>query len=152
MLNNYLSTTTKPHSIIMTTYHPFSNGLFGELNRLVNSTFGPAYSGSRQGSGLALQDRGSLESLSDDDQGLKLRLELPGYTKDEVKLSVEEGVLRIVANTEDEERSFLSRQERRLRISDEVDIDNIQARLENGILYVQIPHRAKAEPKTIAVH
>lgn len=136
----------------MTTYYPFSNGLFSELNRLVNSTFGPTYPGSRHGSGLALQDRGSLEALSDDEQGLKLRLELPGFTKEEVKLSVEEGVLRIVAHTEDEGRSFLGKQERRLKIPDEVDSDNIQARLENGILYIQIPHRAKAEPKTITVN
>ena len=90
-----------------------------------------------------------MESLSDDELGVKLRLELPGFSKDEVKLSIDEGILSIVAETEDEQRSFLSKQERRLKISDEADTENIKAKLENGILYLEIPHRAKAEPKTI---
>ncbi len=57
-----------------------------------------------------------------------------------------------MAETEDEERSFLGKEVRRVRISDDVDADNIKARLENGILYLEIPRKVKAEPKTIVVN
>lgn len=132
----------------MITHYPISNGIFSELNRLVNHTLDPT-GADRQRS---LQKRASIEALSDDDEGVKLRLEMPGFKKDEVKLSLDEGVLSIVAETEDEQRSFLSKLERRLKVSDEMDVENISARLENGILYLHIPHREKAEPKTIAVN
>jgi len=132
----------------MITHYPISNGIFGELNRLVNHTLAPTGVDRQR----AQQKRASIEALSDDDDGVKLRLELPGFNKDELKLSLDEGVLSIVAETKDEGRSFLGKLERRLKVSDEMDVENISAKLENGILYLQIPHRAKAEPKTIKVN
>ena len=146
------STTINHHYNTMTTHYPISNGIFSELNRLVNNTLVPAYSGRQRVTPQQQHNRASVESLSDDELGVKLRLELPGFSKDEVKLSIDEGILSIVAETEDEQRSFLSKQERRLKISDEADTENIKAKLENGILYLEIPHRAKAEPKTISVN
>jgi HSP20 family molecular chaperone IbpA len=100
----------------MTTHYPISNGIFSELNRLVNQTLAPA-SVDRQDSQRSQHKRPTIEALSDDDEGVKLRLELPGFNKDEVKLSIDEGVLAIVAETEDEQRSFLNKQERRLKVS-----------------------------------
>jgi len=132
----------------MITHYPISNGIFGELNRLVNHTLAPTGVDRQR----AQQKRAGIEALSDDDDGVKLRLELPGFNKDELKLSLDEGVLSIVAETKDEGRSFLGKLERRLKVSDEMDVENISAKLENGILYLQIPHRAKAEPKTIKVN
>ena len=132
----------------MITHYPISNGIFGELNRLVNHTLAPTGVDRHR----PQQKRASIEALSDDDDGVKLRLELPGFNKDELKLSLDEGVLSIVAETKDEGRSFLGKLERRLKVSDEMDVENISAKLENGILYLQIPHRAKAEPKTIKVN
>ncbi len=132
----------------MTTHYPISNGIFSELNRIVNHTLAPA-GVSRQSSQRGEHKRASIEALSDDGEGVKLRLELPGYNKDEVKLSLDDGVLAIIAETQDEKRSFLSKRERRLKISDEMDVENIRAKLENGILYLEIPHREKAKPKTI---
>ena len=136
----------------MITHYPFNNGIFNELNRFVNQAFEAP--GRRNGAShaLPLQDRGSLESVSDDEDGWKVRLELPGYNKDEVKLSVDEGLLLIKAETDDENRAFLGKVERRVRVSEDVDVENIAARLENGILYLEIPQRVKAEPKTITVN
>jgi HSP20 family protein len=136
----------------MITHYPFNNGIFNELNRFVNQAFIPETTSRPDGARHALEDHAGLESISNDDKGFNIRLELPGYNKDEVRLSVDEGILLIEAETGDEQRSFLGKQERRVRISDEVDVENIKARLENGILYLEIPHRAKAEPKTITVN
>lgn len=135
----------------MTNHYPLTNTVFSELNRFVNH----ALSGE-----LAECDNDScdtrvskeIEAISNDTDGWKLRLALPGYTKDEVQLSVDEHFLTIAAETEDEERSFLGKEQRRVRISDDVDSENIQAKLENGILFLKIPRRVKAEPKKIVVN
>ena len=47
--------------------------------------------------------------------------------------------------------AFLGTEKRRVRISDDVDAENIQAKLEDGILYLKIPQKVKAEPKSIVV-
>jgi len=136
----------------MITHYPFSNGIFNELNRFVNNAFEGSSRGNAPSCSLPLHERGAIESVGNDEDGWKVRLELPGYQKDEVKLSVDEGLLLIEAETGDEERSFLGKVERRVRVPEDVDVENIKARLDNGILYLEIPHRVKAEPKTITVN
>ena len=131
----------------MITY-PLNTRIFSELNRFVNEALDP---GAAAANDVANEGGTGVESISNDSNGWKLRLELPGYRKDEVKLSVDEGFLNVVAETEDEERSFLGTEKRRIRISDDIDADNIQARLEDGILYLEIPRKVKAEPKLIVV-
>lgn len=135
----------------MITHYPFANGVFNELNRFVNQALESEAVNRCEGEECQVLGGSDVESISNDTDGWKLRLELPGYTKDEVKLSIDEDFLMIVAETEDEERSFLGKEERRVRISDDVDTENISARLENGILFIEIPRRVKAEPKSIVV-
>lgn len=143
----------------MINHYPINNRLFSELDRFVTEAFGQPERGASENQDYALAEysedvannegEGSEESTQ---KGWKLRLELPGYKKDEVRLSVDEEFLLITAETSDEERKFLGKIERRVRISDEVDTDNIDARLEDGILYLKIPRKVKAEPKQIVVN
>ncbi|MGB0775546.1 MAG: Hsp20 family protein [Akkermansiaceae bacterium] len=42
--------------------------------------------------------------------------------------------------------------ERRIRISDEVDAEKISAKLEDGLLYLEIPKKVKAEPLPIVIN
>ena len=135
----------------MTNHYPLTNNVFTELNRFVNHALAGELTRCENGSCETSVPEG-IESISNDTEGWKLRLELPGYNKDEVKLSVDEHFLDIVAETEDEERSFLGKEERRVRISDDVDSENIEAKLENGILFLEIPRRVKAEPKSIVIN
>ncbi len=135
----------------MITHHPFANGVFNELNRFVNQALESEAINHCEGEQCQVPGGSDVESISNDTNGWKLRLELPGYNKDEVKLSIDEDFLTIAAETEDEDRSFLGKEERRVRISDDVDAENISARLENGILFLEIPRRVKAEPKSIVV-
>ncbi|MBK1831470.1 Hsp20/alpha crystallin family protein [Verrucomicrobiaceae bacterium R5-34] len=143
----------------MINHYPINNRLFSELDRFVTEAFGQPERGASENQDYALAEysedvannegEGSEESTQ---KGWNLRLELPGYKKDEVRLSVDEEFLLITAETSDEERKFLGKIERRVRISDEVDTDNIDARLEDGILYLKIPRKVKAEPKQIVVN
>ncbi|MCP5538124.1 MAG: Hsp20/alpha crystallin family protein [Akkermansiaceae bacterium] len=136
----------------MITHYPFNNGVFNELNRFVSQALEADHVNRCNGGQCTAPASQDIESIQNDTDGWKIRLELPGYTKEEVKLSVDQRFLTITAETDDEERRFLGKEQRRVRISDDVDADNIKARLENGILYLEIPHRVKAEPKSIVVN
>ena len=135
------------NSQLPTSLLPLSNGVFNELNRFVNEALAPEV-----GEPVLDDTRSEIESISNDQEGWKIRLELPGFKKEEVKLTVDDDFLHIAAEATDEERSFLGKDERRIRISDEVDADTISAKLEDGILYLEIARRAKPEPKVIALN
>lgn len=134
----------------MINHYPINNRLFSELDRFVTQAFGQAERASCNSGECAIVE--SNQSEETDAKGWNLRLELPGFKKDEVSLKVDEDFLIVTAETSDETRDFLQKVERRVRLSDEVDTENIQARLEDGLLYLEIPRRAKAEPKTITVN
>ncbi len=135
------------------THHPLAaGGIFNELNRFVNQALVSEAEERCESADCALPEYSDIESVSNDTDGWKLRLELPGYKKEEVKLSIDEDFLNITADTEDEGRSFLGKEERRVKISADVEAEQIKARLENGILYLEIPRRVKAEPKSIVVN
>ena len=135
---------------IMINHYPINNRLFSELDRFVTEAFSQKDISSCEG--VECTSAGNPESDDTESTGWNLRLELPGFKKDEVKLTVNDDFLIVTAETEDEARDFLNKIERRVRISDEVDVEKIEARLEDGLLYLEIPKRAKAEPKTIMVN
>lgn len=128
------------------THYPINNRLFSDFDRLVNQAFGTTSNDCCSTGGSSIEDQ------SEHEEGWKLRLELPGYRKDEVKVSADAEYLHIVAETEDDKRSFLTKQERRVRISDEVDTAGVQARLEDGILFLEIPRKVKEKPVDIVIN
>ena len=134
------------------THYPLPNGLLSDLDRFVNQAF-KASSDECCGDGeCATSVKKPIETQSSDAEGWKLRLELPGFRKDEVKISADADFLSVVAETDDEARSFLTKQVRRVRISDEVDPNGIKAKLENGILFLEISRRVKDEPVDIVIN
>ena len=133
------------------THHPLAGGIFSELNRVVNQALVSEAAERCISDECELPAYSDIESISNDPDGWKLRLELPGYRKDEVQLSVDEDFLHVVAETVDEERSFLGKEQRRVRISDDVDAEKIKARLEHGILFLEIPRKVKDAPKPIVI-
>ena len=135
---------------IMINHYPINNRLFSELDRFVAEAFSQKDSSSCEGVECTATENSETDDA--ENKGWSLRLELPGFKKDEVKLTVNDDFLIVTAETEDEARDFLNKVERRVRISDEVDVEKIEARLEDGLLYLEIPKRAKAEPKTITVN
>ncbi|NWK56438.1 Hsp20/alpha crystallin family protein [Verrucomicrobiaceae bacterium N1E253] len=132
----------------MINHYPLNNGLLSDFDRMINRAFG-AESNPCCDSDTSCSK--SIESQSQDEDGWKLRLELPGFRKGEVKVSADEEYLTVRAETEDEARSFLTTQERRIRISEEVNTSGIQAKLEDGILFLEIPRRVKEKPVDIVI-
>lgn len=89
------------------------------------------------------------------DSAYELRAELPGVEKSDVNVELENAVLQIKAHRkigsgqEDEREVTLVRT---VTVGDDVDPDNIKARLENGILSIHLAKREAKQPKTIKVN
>jgi HSP20 family protein len=85
-----------------------------------------------------------------------LELEIPGVKKDELKIAVEDGILRISGEKKAErdekgrnyrivERSF-GKFERAFLLPDYVDIQNIKAKYNDGVLTIELPKKKEEKP------
>jgi HSP20 family protein len=92
---------------------------------------------------------------------LVVTAELPGVKKDQVKVTFENGILTVdgqrkSTETPKEANVLLNEMQirdfsRSIRINVEVDVNNIAAELEDGILSVRLPKQEVAKPKQIEV-
>ena len=92
-------------------------------------------------------------SAHETETGYRYDLELPGLKKDELKVTLTDGVLAVNG----QRRLFRDGAEtvvgveRSLLVPEDVDPEKIQARYVDGILTLEISKRAEAKPKTILV-
>lgn len=101
--------------------------------------------------------------IAESDKGLILRAELPGFSKDEVKLKVTPTTIDISAEKKKvsiEKRENFYKQERAygtarriMTLPEEVKTEGVKAKFENGILEVVMPKREtkKKEEKEVKV-
>jgi len=68
-----------------------------------------------------------------------LTIDMPGFDREEITLTWDEGVLNVAAEHVDESRGRKKTYHRRFRFPREVDEDAIGARYENGVLDVRLP-------------
>jgi HSP20 family protein len=89
-----------------------------------------------------------------------LTAQLPGVSKEEMKIKLEEGHLVIMGRVnynESADRKYIMKETetgnfyRRFKISDSIDEQKIDASLENGILNVKLPKHDRVKPKTIEI-
>jgi HSP20 family protein len=136
----------------LTTLDPISR----DFDRIVRRAFG----------GGAL-NRGSFnyaQALPMDtvrrDGEVVLRFDVPGVEQDKIDVTVDKGVLTVSATREEakaegenpvvRERRFGSFT-RRVRLSDNLDAEAIEASHHDGVLEIRIPVREEAKPRKIAV-
>lgn len=93
-------------------------------------------------------------------EGLVLYADLPGVTAEGLDLQVQDNRLTLFGRIQQGEKipSTVVHQEyhvgdflRSFILSDEVDHENIQAKLMNGVLRVDLPRAARAKPRRIEV-
>ena len=136
--------------------------LFGlqRLNRILDEAF----------SGLPFPEQGNVitstwfapTDVSEDQNTLRITMELPGVDPDDVRLSLENNILTIRGekkqqSEENNERVHRFERtygmfERTFALPNTVDPEKIEARYENGVLFVSIPKAERAKPREIRVN
>jgi len=105
--------------------------------------------------GLSHQMQGSFKiDVQDLEDAYRVEADLPGVQKDEIKLDYRDGVLSICVNraheSETEETNYIRRERRMASMSrsirlPDVKATEIDARLEEGILRIDLPKSDDAE-------
>lgn len=94
-------------------------------------------------------------------EAVKIDIELPGMTKDDIKVTIENDILTISgerkAEVEQEGKNYIRTERaygtfsRSFTLSDEIDTEKISADYKNGILSLSLTKQEKAKPKEISV-
>ncbi len=93
--------------------------------------------------------------------GFLLRAELPGVKKDELKITLENGVLTLTGEkrvqADNEEKAYRLREtrqgrfERRFRLGEGIDRNSIKADYRDGVLTVHLPKSKEAMSREIGI-
>lgn len=111
---------------------------------------------------VASIDEGALAlDVSEDDRNVYVRASLPGFRKEDVEISVHDGVLSIKAEhsevTEEKKERYYRRERRvgsvsrRIALPSSVQEDKTGAELSDGVLTLTLPKHPKDEPRRIAI-
>lgn len=97
--------------------------------------------------------------VSRDEEGFRIDLDLPGVKRDDISISVEKSELSISGKRQAPagEREILRSErlsgefERRFVLGDEVDSERISARFLDGVLSVELKHKASIKPRQVEI-
>lgn len=104
----------------------------------------------------------AMDVYSEDDKQLVAEVSAPGFTKDDIQVSVHEGVLEIKGEkrTKEEEkntkRTYMMRESsasfyRRIALPKNADGNSIEAHFDDGLLKVVVPYKELPQPKRIEI-
>jgi HSP20 family protein len=121
-----------------------------EFDRIAQRAFGPART-----------DRSAIrmDAIRRPEE-IELRFDLPGIDTDSLDVTVDQGVLTVSAKRSEEygedEKLFIRQRvmgsfTQRVRLSDSVDAEKIDAAYESGVLAVRVPLQEKAQPRKVEV-
>jgi HSP20 family protein len=99
--------------------------------------------------------------VAESETGYEVVVEVPGLSKNDINISVEDGYLTISGERKQEEKTdkknyhrierYYGKFERSFHLPEEVKADEIKANYKNGVLKVEIPKTEKQLPKQIAI-
>jgi len=128
---------------------------FAELSALQKQLFGDDWVTSFKGVNIPTTD------VYTQDNELKVEAHLPNFEQKDVNIQIKNNALVISAERhekdEDKAKKYVVRESsssfyRRIALPERADVDNIEARLDDGILHVSVPLAPLPEPKKIAIN
>lgn len=102
--------------------------------------------------------------VKEKDECYKLRYEVPGVSKEDLKITIDDGVLKIKGELKEEEEEGSDGEHWSMRsygcyntsimLPDDAKADEIKAELKDGVLYITIPRteKPKKDVKEIDIH
>src|SRR5438067_8892504 len=142
----------------LSTWSPFDrlSTLRDEIDRL----FDLSLPGFTRDAGLFGGWSPSVDVYQDEDN-VFVKAELPGMKKEEIDISLQNGMLTISGERKHEEEHkegesfrserFFGKFQRSVSLPSEVDVKNVKAAYKDGILTVTLPKAEEAKPKQIEV-
>jgi HSP20 family protein len=137
-------------------FQPVSH-FFNEIDSIINSTAVPF----PLINGINRAGRFGGVSVKESADQVQVCVELPGIAKQDVHVSVNDGILTISAERREPElkgeeqwiRNEISygKIERTVELPYSVDVEKVSAEHENGILQVILPKHENAKPKQISI-
>lgn len=133
---------------------------FEELQREIDSVFNRAWMQPGNGSGGSeWQTAAYPVDIHETEDSFVVSAELPGFKREEIDVTLEQGVLTISAERQAEESKGQPHlQERRytrvtrsFRLGQAVDEGRVNAQLEDGVLKLTLPKREEVKPRRIEV-
>jgi HSP20 family molecular chaperone IbpA len=93
--------------------------------------------------------------VKETDKGYELAIDMPGYDKKDINLSLDNGYLRVEANKqerEEDEKAFVRRERsyscaRTYYVGNAITEDDIKAKYNNGTLELFVPKKEKQIPE-----
>lgn len=143
----------------VTPYRPL-NGIFAlprDLSRLMDDVFGGGWDAAAEN----LRQWLPATDVSETPEAVTLRLEVPGLTREQIKIAVENNVLTVRGEKSQEtsgenetfrrtERSF-GAFERSFSLPAYVDSDRVQASLQDGVLTITLPRREETKAREVKI-
>ena len=139
----------------LTTLDPISR----DFDRIVRRAFGGSAPATASADGPGYAPALPMDTVRRDGE-VVLRFDVPGVDQDKIDVTVDKGVLTVSATREEtktegenpvvRERLFGSFT-RRVRLSDNLDAEAIEASHHDGVLEIRIPVREEAKPRKITV-
>lgn len=137
---------------------------FWQLNNLreeIDRLFEPSLAEFNRGAQQLMGGWGPAVDLYEDKDNLVVRAELPGMKKEDIDISLHEGVLTVSGERKAETQPkaaevyraerFVGRFQRSLTLPTPVSADKVTAAYTDGVLTVTLPKTEEAKPKQIAV-
>ena len=120
------------------------NDQFVGLNRFMDETF-DTWPFRLDNGATPFQGMLPAVEVTEDEQGVRMVAEIPGYKPENVKISIENRVLTM--SGEKANGSF----KRSFTVPNVIDTDKIEATVEHGLLTVTLPKAEQAKPREIVV-
>ena len=101
--------------------------------------------------GSLFYNRMSDYKIEEDDKNYFIEMDMPGVKKEDLEVGIKENILSIYAErkkedkTENKESVVVSKYEQSFSVKDGIDVDNIQANLDNGVLKITLPKKEEVK-------
>ena len=145
----------------LTRWNPWSDlfSLHDQMDRLFDEAFGSVAPAGTGGGETVLTLPIDVRQT---DQAFVIEASVPGFTPDDVEVTLDGNVLTIKGNrrqdTEDRQQGWIRRERRtasvyrQVALPNEVRSEEITASFHNGVLTLTVPRAQKAHPKRIPVN